>query len=102
MHRLGQPVGGDQVEVVAGAGTIGMEIEAQVPDVDTVLVAVGGGGLVAGIASWFQGSVKVVAVETEGTGSLHAAFEAGEPVDVDLSGIAISSLGSRRVGEIAY
>ncbi len=92
----------DQPEVVAGAGTIGMEIDAQVPDVHTVLVAVGGGGLIAGISSWFRGSAKVVGVETEGTGSLHAAFEAGEPVDVELSGIAISSLGSRRVGDIAW
>lgn len=92
----------DQPEVVAGAGTIGMEIDAQVPDADTVVVAVGGGGLIAGISSWFRGAKKVVGVETEGTGSLHAAFAAGEPVDVELSGIAISSLGSRRVGDIPW
>ncbi len=92
----------DQPEVVAGAGTVGMEIDAQVADADTVLVAVGGGGLIAGIASWFRGSTKVVGVETTGTGSLNAAFAAGEPVDVELSGIAISSLGSRRVGDIPW
>ncbi|HEX6947421.1 MAG TPA: threonine/serine dehydratase [Acidimicrobiia bacterium] len=92
----------DQPEMVAGAGTLGMELDTQVPGADTVLVAVGGGGLIAGVASWFRGAVKVVGVETDGTGSLHAAFEAGGPVDVELSGIAISSLGSRRVGEIPW
>lgn len=92
----------DQPEVVAGAGTIGLEIDAQVPDADTVLVAVGGGGLIAGISSWFRGAKKVVGVETVGTGSLHAAFAAGKPVDVEMSGIAISSLASGRVGDIAW
>lgn len=92
----------DQSEVVAGAGTIGMEIDAQVPEADTVLVAVGGGGLIGGISSWFRGAKKVVGVETVGTGSLHAAFAAGAPVDVEMSGIAISSLASGRVGDIAW
>lgn len=92
----------DQPEVVAGAGTIGMEIDAQVPEADTILVAVGGGGLIAGISSWFRGSKKVVGVETEGTGSLQAAFAAGTPVDIELSGVAISSLGSSRLGDIAW
>lgn len=92
----------DQTEMVAGAGTLGLELDAQIPDADTVLVAVGGGGLIAGIAAWFRGDVKVVGVETEGTASLHAAFAAGRPTDVELSGIAISSLGSRRIGELPW
>jgi threonine dehydratase len=92
----------DQPEVVAGGGTIGLELSEQVPDVDTVLVAVGGGGLIAGIASWFRGDVRVVGVEPEGCASLHAALAAGEPVDVEVGGIAADSLGPRRVGGIAF
>lgn len=92
----------DQPEVVAGGGTIGLELSEQVPDVDTVLVAVGGGGLIAGIASWFRGVVRVVGVEPEGCASLHAALAAGEPVDVEVGGIAADSLGPRRVGGIAF
>lgn len=92
----------DQPEVVAGAGTTGMEVEAQVPGVGSVLVAVGGGGLIAGVASWFRGTARVIGVETEGTPTLHAALAAGQPVDVELSGIAVSSLGARRIGDIAW
>jgi threonine dehydratase len=92
----------DQPEVVAGGGTIGLELSEQVPDADTVLVAVGGGGLIAGIASWFRGDVRVVGVEPEGCPTLHAALEAGEPVDVEVGGIAADSLGPRRVGRIAF
>ncbi len=92
----------DQPEVVAGGGTIGLELSEQVPDADTVLVAVGGGGLIAGIASWFQGDVRVVGVEPEGCPSLHAALVAGEPVDVEVGGVAADSLGPRRVGRIAF
>jgi threonine dehydratase len=92
----------DQIEVVAGGGTVGAEIEDQVPDVDTILVAVGGGGLIGGIASWFGGHVRVVGVEPETSQCLHAARTAGEPVDVEVSGIAADSLGPRRVGTIAF
>ncbi len=92
----------DQPEVVAGGGTIGMELEEQVPDADTVLVAVGGGGLIAGIASWFRGDVRVIGVEPERCPTLHAAIDAGEPVDVEVGGIAADSLGPRRIGEIAF
>ncbi len=92
----------DQFEVVAGAGTCGMEIAVQVGEATTVLVAVGGGGLIGGISSWFQGGVRVVGVETERTASLSKAFAAGRPVEVDVSGIALSSLGTRRVGEIPW
>jgi threonine dehydratase len=92
----------DQPEVVAGAGTVGLELAEQVPDVDTVLVAVGGGGLIAGVASWFRGDVRVVGVEPEACPTLHAALRAGVPVDVDVGGLAADSLGPRRVGAIAF
>jgi threonine dehydratase len=92
----------DQPEVVAGAGTIGLELSEQVPDVDTVLVAVGGGGLIAGIASWFRGDVRVVGVEPAACPTVHDALEAGAPVDVEVGGIAADSLGPRRVGDIAF
>ena len=92
----------DQPEVVAGAGTVGLELAEQVPDADTVLVAVGGGGLIAGVASWFRGDVRVVGVEPEACPTLHDALRAGAPVDVDVGGLAADSLGPRRVGAIAF
>ncbi len=92
----------DQLEVVAGQGTIGMEIAEQVPEVDTVLVAVGGGGLIAGIASWFRGDVRVIGVEPQNANCMHAALEAGRPVDTEVGGVAADSLGPRRVGDIAF
>jgi threonine dehydratase len=92
----------DQPEVVAGGGTIGIELAEQVPDVDTVLVAVGGGGLIAGVAAWFRDEVRVVGVEPARCASMHAALAAGEPVDVEVGGVAADSLGPRRVGRIAF
>jgi threonine dehydratase len=92
----------DQPEVVAGQGTTGREFEAQAPDLDTVLVAVGGGGLIGGVAAWFDGRVKVVGVEPATSRALHAALEAGSPVDVPVSGVAADSLGARRIGSIAF
>jgi threonine dehydratase len=92
----------DQPEVVAGGGTIGLELTEQVPDADTVLVAVGGGGLVGGIAAWLGDHVRVVAVEPETSCCLHAALEAGRPVDVAVAGIAVDALGTRRVGDVAF
>ena len=92
----------DQPEVVAGAGTLAMEIEAQGGVPDTVLVSVGGGGLIAGIAAWFEKSARVVAVEPELAPTLFEARQAGEPVDVAVSGIAADSLGARRIGAIAW
>jgi threonine dehydratase len=92
----------DQPEVVAGQGTLGREIDRQVPDLDTVLVAVGGGGLIAGVASWFQGRVRVIGVQSEQTSAMSEALKAGTPVDVVVSGIAADSLGARRVGQIAF
>ncbi len=92
----------DQPEVVAGAGTLAREMEAQGGLPDTVLVSVGGGGLIAGVAAWFEGRAKVVALESEGTATLYRAREAGHPVDVPVSGIAADSLGARRIGDIAW
>ena len=92
----------DQPEVVAGQGTCAMEISQQVPGVDTVITAVGGGGLIGGIASWFRGTVKVIGAETEGTAQLAAAIAAGHPVPTPVSGIAASALGSGQIGAIGW
>jgi threonine dehydratase len=91
----------DQPDVVAGQGTIGAELSDQVPDADTVLVAVGGGGLIGGIAAWYGGSVRVVGVEPQACPTLMTALEAGEPVDAPVGGVAADSLGPRRAGRIA-
>ncbi len=92
----------DQPEVVAGAGTLAREIEAQHGTPDSVLVSVGGGGLVAGIATWFAGRSRVIALEPELAPTLHRAREAGTPIDVQVSGVAADSLGARRIGSIAW
>lgn len=92
----------DQFDVVAGQGTCGREMEQQVPDADSVLVAVGGGGLIGGIASWYRGATRVIGAETPGTSALHAARAAGSPVDVEVGGVASDALGAARLGEIAW
>ncbi len=97
----------DQPEIVAGAGTLGSELLDQlerlgVDEVDTVLVAVGGGGLMAGVATAVEGRARVVGAEPVNASTLHAALEAGEPVDVPVSGVAADSLGARRLGRIAW
>jgi threonine dehydratase len=92
----------DQPEVVAGQGTLARELSEQVPAADSVLVSVGGGGLIGGIAAWYAGSVRVVGVEPTGCPTLHSACEAGEPVDVKTEGVARDSLGARRLGAIAW
>ena len=92
----------DQPEVLAGQGTAALELEQQCPDLDTVLVAVGGGGLVGGVAGWFSGRVRVVGVKPATAPTLHAALAAGRPVDVAVSGLAADSLGARRVGSHAF
>jgi threonine dehydratase len=91
----------DQPEVVAGQGTIGAELSEQVPDADTILVAVGGGGLIGGIAAWFANDVRVIGVEPELCPTLTDALDAGKPVDAPVSGIAADSLGPKRAGSIA-
>ena len=76
--------------------------EAQGLEADTILVAVGGGGLIAGALAWIDGRRKVVAVEPETACALHAALEAGSQVDVTVSGVAASALGASRVGDICF
>lgn len=92
----------DQVEVVAGQGTLGCEFARQAPDLDTILVAVGGGGLIGGVAAWFAGDVRVIGVEPATAPSMATALKVGEPVDVTVSGIAVDSLGAKRVGALAF
>jgi threonine dehydratase len=92
----------DQPEICAGQGTLALELLDQIGELDSVLVAVGGGGLMAGVATALDGVAQVVAVEPETAPALHAALAAGRPVDVEVSGVAADSLGARRVGTIAY
>jgi len=92
----------DQAETMLGQGTLALELESQAPDLDTVLVGVGGGGLIGGIAAWYAGRVKVVGVEPEASPTLHRAFEAGRPVDAETGGIAADSLAPRRIGELVF
>ncbi|HYW56421.1 MAG TPA: threonine/serine dehydratase [Polaromonas sp.] len=92
----------DQAEVVAGAGTLALEIEQQAGLPETVLVSVGGGGLIAGIASWFEQRSRVVALEPALAPTLYKAREAGQPVDVPVSGIAADSLGAKRIGNLGW
>jgi|SRR5882672_6591592 threonine dehydratase len=92
----------DQNETIIGQGTLGLEFEEQAPDIDTLLVSVGGGGLVAGIAAWYAGRIKVVGVEPFASPTLSKALEAGHPVDAEAGGLAADSLAPRRVGERVF
>src|SRR3954447_1040078 len=92
----------DAAETIAGQGGVGLEWEEDAPELDTVLVAVGGGGLIAGIAAWYGRRVKVIGVEPEGSRCLHASLEAGRPVDVTVESIAADSLGARNTGQLVY
>jgi threonine dehydratase len=92
----------DQAETMLGQGTVGLEIERDAPELDTLLVAVGGGGLIGGIAAWYEGRVKVVAVESDGAPTLRDAFVAGRPVDAPAGGIAADSLAPKQIGERAF
>ena len=92
----------DQPETLLGQGTVGLELQEQASDFDTLLVAVGGGGLVGGIAAWFEGRKRIVAVEPEGAPTYAEARTAGRPVDVAVSGLAADSLGARRIGSLMY
>jgi threonine dehydratase len=92
----------EQIETLLGQGTLGREIEEDCPDIDTLLVAVGGGGLIGGIAAWFAGRVRIVAVEPEGSPTLFDALAAGRPVDSRTDGIAADSLAPKRVGELMF
>ncbi|ESZ39997.1 threonine/serine dehydratase [Mesorhizobium sp. L2C066B000] len=92
----------NQEETLVGQGTLGLEIETDLPDIDTLLVAVGGGGLIGGIAAWFAGRIRIIAIEPEGAPTLHHAFEAGHPVDAPAEGVAADSLAPKRVGEMMF
>ncbi len=92
----------DQAETLIGQGTLGMELQAQAPQLDTLLVAVGGGGLIGGIASWYRGAVRLIGVEPRAAPTLSKALQAGHPVDAEAGGIAADSLAPRRVGELVY
>ncbi|MER9527022.1 MULTISPECIES: threonine/serine dehydratase [unclassified Mesorhizobium] len=92
----------NQEETLVGQGTLGLEIETDLPDIDTLLVAVGGGGLIGGIAAWFAGRIRIIAIEPEGAPTLHRAFEAGHPVDAPAEGVAADSLAPKRVGEMMF
>jgi threonine dehydratase len=92
----------DQDETLSGQGTVAAELQQQAPRLDTVLVPVGGAGLLGGIAAWYEGSVRLVGVEPELAPTLSRALEAGRPVDAEAGGIAADSLAPRRVGERAF
>ncbi|WP_214469508.1 threonine/serine dehydratase [Mesorhizobium sp. dw_380] len=92
----------NQEETLIGQGTLGLEIESDLPEIDTLLVAVGGGGLIGGIAAWYAGRIRIIAIEPEGAPTLHRAFEAGHPVDAPAEGIAADSLAPKRVGEMMF
>jgi threonine dehydratase len=93
----------DAIPTIQGQGTVALEWEEDSQGLDTVLVAVGGGGLISGIASWWAGrGVRVVGVEPEGSRALHASLEAGRPVDVTVESIAADSLGARNTGELVF
>jgi threonine dehydratase len=92
----------DQIETLLGQGTVGLEFEQQCPNLDTLLVAVGGGGLIGGIAAWYAGKVKLVGVEPEAAPTLANALNAGRPVDSPAGGIAADSLAPKRVGELMF
>ena len=92
----------DDPGTLIGQGTVGLELRRQAPEIGTVLVSVGGGGLIGGIAAFYAGAAKVIGVEPEGAPTLHAALAAGKPVDVPVSGLAADSLGARRLGETVF
>jgi len=90
----------DSLRTLAGQGTVGLELEEQVPDLDTLFVSVGGGGLIGGIAAWYAGRVKIVAVETTGTSSLDQTLKGTLPPDFRVSGISASGLGASNIGTL--
>jgi threonine dehydratase len=92
----------DQDETMLGQGTIGIELDQQAPDIDTLLVSVGGGGLIAGVAAWYAGRIKVIGVEPLASPTLTKALEAGHPVDAEAGGVAADSLAPRRVGDRVF
>ena len=92
----------DQEAALLGQGTVGLELEAQAPDLDTLLVAVGGGGLIGGIAAWYEKRIRLIGVEPRLAPTLTRAMEAGRPVDAEAGGVAADSLAPKRVGELMF
>lgn len=92
----------EAVETLRGQGTLGMELEEQDPNLDSLLVAVGGGGLIGGVAAWYQDRLKIVAVEPFAAPTLDYALRAGKPVDAPAGGIAADSLAPRQVGQMMF
>jgi threonine dehydratase len=91
----------DQEGALLGQGTVGLEIEEQI-QIDTLLVAVGGGGLIGGIAAWFEKRIRIVGVEPSAAPTLTKALEAGKPVDAPAGGIAADSLAPKQVGQLMF
>jgi threonine dehydratase len=92
----------DQMETLLGQATLGIELADQVPHADTLLVSIGGGGLIGGIAAWYQRRVRIVGVEPFAAPTMSEAFRAGKPVDAPAGGVAVDSLAPKRVGELTY
>jgi threonine dehydratase len=92
----------DQPETLLGQGSVGLELEADRPNIDTLLVATGGGGLIGGIAAWYAGKTRIVSVEPEAAPTLHHALKAGRPIDAPAGGIAADSLAPRQVGQLMF
>ena len=92
----------DQVETLLGQGTLALELEEQDPRLDTLLVAVGGGGLLGGLAAWYEGRIRLVGIEPEAAPTLTRALAAGHPVEAEAGGIAADSLAPKKVGELMF
>ena len=92
----------DSPETLLGQGSVGLELEEDAPEIETLLVAVGGGGLIGGIAAWYAGRIRIVAVESDGAPTLARALAAGHPVDAPAGGIAVDSLAPRQVGGLMF
>jgi threonine dehydratase len=92
----------DQPETLLGQGTVGLELEQQCPKLDALLVAVGGGGLIGGIAAWCGSRIRIIGVEPAAAPTLYRALQAGHPVDAEAGGVAADSLAPRRVGELMF
>lgn len=90
------------VETLLGQGSLGLELEEQSPKLDSLLIAVGGGGLIGGVAAWYENRTRIISVEPELAPTLHLALNAGRPVDSPAGGIAADSLAPRQVGEMMF
>ena len=92
----------DHPDVLSGQGTVGLELQADAPDLTHILVACGGGGLIGGIAAWYNGAADIICVEPEGCPTLTTAMLVGRPMECPVSGIAADALGARQVGDVMF